>query len=95
MSVVRKEYMKFNRDIFALTFGHHNIPPMAQQMSQKQQHLNYKQHSMRFRRSGDMALMSLTLDKTIPTVADLLASQLANISLLQQMTVVIVVQPKN
>jgi hypothetical protein len=69
--------MKFNHDIFALTFGHHNIPPMAQQMSKKQQRLNYKQHSMRFRRSGDMALMSLTLDKTVPTVADLLASQLA------------------
>ncbi len=28
------------------------------------------------KRSGDMALMSLTLDKTIPTVADLLASPL-------------------
>jgi hypothetical protein len=33
MSVVRKEYKKFNRDVFALTFGHHDIPPMAQQMS--------------------------------------------------------------
>ncbi len=48
MSVVQKEYKKFNHDMFALTFS--------------------------FRRSGDMALMSLTLDKTIPTVADLLAS---------------------
>jgi hypothetical protein len=74
ISVVRKEYMKFNRDIFALTFGHHHIPPMAQQMSKKRQRLNYKQYSMRFRRSGDISLMSLTLDKTIPTVADLLAS---------------------
>jgi hypothetical protein len=34
-----------------------------------------------------MALMSSTLDKTVPTVADLLASPLANMSLLQQMTV--------
>ena len=32
---------------------------------------------MSFMRSGDMALMSLMLDKTIPTVADLLASPLA------------------
>jgi hypothetical protein len=31
---------------------------------------------MNFRRFGDMALMSLRLDKTIPTVADLLASPL-------------------
>jgi hypothetical protein len=76
MSVVQKEYKKFNRDMFALTFGHQDIPPMAQQMSNKQQHLNYKQYSMSFRRSGDMALMSLTLDKTILTVADLLASPL-------------------
>jgi hypothetical protein len=48
-------------------------------MSKKQQHLNYKQYyCCSIRRSGDMALMSLTLDKKIPTVADLLASPLAN-----------------
>ncbi len=35
MSIVQKEYKKFNCDMFALTFGHHNIPPMAQQMSKK------------------------------------------------------------
>ena len=77
MNIVRKEYKKFNRDMFALTFGHHDIPPMAQRMSKKRQRLNYKQYCMSYRRSGDMALMSLTLDKTIPTVADLLASPLA------------------
>jgi hypothetical protein len=42
MSIVRKEYKKFNRDMFALTFGHYDIPPMAQQTSKKRQHLNYK-----------------------------------------------------
>ncbi len=77
MSVVQKEYKKFNRDMFALTFGHHDIPPMAQQMSKKQQCLNYKQYSMSFRRSSDRALMSLMLGNTIPIVADLLASPLA------------------
>ncbi len=77
MNIVRKEYKKFNRDMFALTFSHHDIPPMAQRMSNKQQRLNYKQYCMSYRRSGDMALMSLTLDKTISTVADLLASPLA------------------
>ena len=37
MNIVRKEYKKFNRDMFALTFGHHepDIPPMAQRMSKK------------------------------------------------------------
>jgi hypothetical protein len=74
MSIVQNKYKKFNCDMFALTFSHCDIPPMAQQMSKKQQRLNYKQYCMSFRRSGDMALMSLTLDKTIPTVADLLAS---------------------
>jgi hypothetical protein len=65
--------------MFAFTFGYHDIPPsMSQRMSKKQQHLNYKQCCMSFRRSGDMALMSLMLDKTISTVvADLLASPLA------------------
>ncbi len=63
--------------MFALTFGHHDTPPIYQQMSKKWQHLNYKNYCMSFRRSGDMALMSLTLDKAIPTVADLLASPLA------------------
>jgi hypothetical protein len=40
MSVVPSEYKKLNHDIFALTIGHHNIPPMAQQISQKRQHIN-------------------------------------------------------
>ena len=80
----------------ALTFGQQYTPPMAQKMSYKQHRLNYKQYRCSIRRSGDMALMSLTLDKTTPTVADLLAIPLANISLLQQMTVdIIVVTPKN
>ena len=50
---------------------------MAQKMSKKQHRLNYKQYRCSIKRSGDRALMSLTLDKTIPTVADLLASPLA------------------
>ena len=77
MSVVRREYKTLNRDIFALTFGHHDIPPMAKKMSKKRMRLNYKQYLASFRRSSDMALMTLTLDKTIPTIADLLASPLA------------------
>ena len=63
--------------MFALTFGQQEIPPMAQKVSKKQQRLNYNQYRCRIKRSGDMALMSLTLDKTIPTVADFLASPLA------------------
>ena len=77
LSQVRKDYKKLNCDMFALTFGHQDVPPMAQTMSKKRQRLNLKQYRQSIRRSGEMALMSLTLDKTIPTVADLLASPLA------------------
>ncbi len=77
LSVICQEYKKLNRDIFALTFGQQEIPPMAQKMSKKRQRLNYKQCRCSIKRSGDMALKSLTLDKTILIVADLLASPLA------------------
>ncbi len=77
LSVICQEYKKLNRAMFALTFGQQDIPPLAQKMSKKRQRLNYKHYRCRIKRSGDTALMSLTLDKTIPTVADLLASPLA------------------
>jgi hypothetical protein len=67
MNIIQKEYKKLTCEFFFLTFGHQNVPPMAQQMSKKRQRLNYKQCSMSFRRLNDMTLMSLTLDKTIPT----------------------------
>ncbi len=57
---------------------------MAQKLSKKSQRLNYKQYCQSIRQSGDMALMSLTLDKTIPTVADLLASPLAKYTTLAE-----------
>jgi hypothetical protein len=37
MSIIQKEYKKLTRYIFALTFGHQNVPPMAQQMSKNTQ----------------------------------------------------------
>jgi hypothetical protein len=74
LSLICQEYKKLNRDMLSLTFGQQDIPPMAQKMSKKQHRLNYKQYRCSIKRSDDMVLMSLTLDKTIPTVADLLAS---------------------
>jgi hypothetical protein len=44
MSIVQEKYKKFNRYMFALTFGHHDIPPMVQQMPKKRQRLNYKHY---------------------------------------------------
>ena len=65
--------------MFAMTFGHQDMPHIGAKLSKKCQHLNYsKQYRQSIRRSGDMALMTLTLDKTIQVVADLsLASPLA------------------
>jgi hypothetical protein len=63
--------------MFALTFGQQDIPPLAQKMYEKQQYLNYNHYRRSIRRSGNMALISLTLDKSIPTVADLMPSPLA------------------
>ena len=63
--------------MFALTFGHHDMPPVVQKLSKKCQRLDYKQYHQSIRQSIDMSLMSLALDKTISTVADLLASPLA------------------
>ena len=63
--------------MFALTFGHHDVPPEATRLSKKKQRLNYKQFSASLKRSGDMTLMSLTLDNTLPAITDLLASPLA------------------
>ena len=76
-SVIRNEYKKLNRNMFALTFGHHDVPPEATRLSKKRQRLNYKQFSASLKRSGDMTLMSLTIDNTLPTITDLLASPLA------------------
>jgi len=57
--------------MFATTFGHQDMPHLAEKLSKKCQRLNYKQYRQSIRRSGDMALKSLTLDKTIRVVADL------------------------
>jgi hypothetical protein len=35
LSVIRQEYKKLNRNMFALTFSQQEIPPMAQKMSKK------------------------------------------------------------
>jgi hypothetical protein len=40
LSVICQDYKKLYHDMFALTFGQQDIPPMAQKMSKKQQHLS-------------------------------------------------------
>ena len=42
-------------NMFALTFGQQEIPPMARKMSKKRQRLNHKQYRRSIKRYGDMA----------------------------------------
>ncbi len=55
LGVICQEYKKVNHDMFALTFGQQDIPPMAQKMSKKRQRLNYKHYHCSIKRSGYMA----------------------------------------
>jgi hypothetical protein len=70
---------KLNRDIFTLTFGKREVPPMAKILSRKKQRLKYKQYRRSLREDGDAALsmMALTDDLDGITVADLMESPLA------------------
>jgi len=58
LSIFLQEYKKFNRDMFALTFGQQEIPPiMAQKISKKRQRLNYKQYHCSIKRSQNISLL--------------------------------------
>ena len=52
---------KLNRDIFTLTFGKKNIPPMALKLSKKRQRLKYKQYCWGLRDNGDASLSMMAL----------------------------------
>jgi hypothetical protein len=70
---------KLNQDIFTLTFGKKNIPPMALKLSKKKKRLKYKQYCWGLRDNGDasLAVMALTNGSDgIPTITKLLESPL-------------------
>jgi hypothetical protein len=71
---------KLNLDIFTLTFGKKNIPPIALKLSKKKKRLKYKQYRRGLCDNGDasLAVMALTDGSDgIPTIAELLESPLA------------------
>jgi hypothetical protein len=71
---------KLNRDIFTLTLGKKEVPPMAKILSRKKQRLKYKQYRRSLREDGDAALSMMALAEAsdgIPTVAELMESPLA------------------
>ena len=71
-----------NRQIYALTLGPQNIEPMDQKMSRKRVCLNYKQYKYIICENGDILLQIMMVVEQCPTVADNMATPLAeNISL--------------
>ncbi len=83
---------KLNQDIFTLTFGKKNVPPMALKLSKKKKRLKYKQYRRGLRDDGDASLAVMGLTEAsfstsfsnleypandIPTIAEFLESPLA------------------
>ena len=64
---------KLNQEWYDLTFGQKNVPPIAQNMSKHQMHLNYKKYNQRLWDTGDTALQNLRAEEQCPTVAETLA----------------------
>ena len=78
----RVKLNKFNRQIYALTFIPQTIPPMAQKMSKKMMHLNYKCYKRCLRENGDMLLKSMMVGDQRPTIVELMAVTLAKYTIL-------------
>ena len=73
----RLELNKLNRELFALTCGPQNPPPKAKKLSKKRKRLNYKQYKLLLRDQGDTSLNKMRVEESCPTIAELLASPLA------------------
>ena len=74
----RLELNKFNRQIYALTFGPQTIQPLAQKISKNRMRLNYNQHKRSIRDNGDMLLQNMIFGEKCPTVADIMDSPFSN-----------------
>ena len=68
---------KLNRQLYALTFDLQTIPPMSQKMAKKKMQLNYTQYKRYLWENGDMSLQNMSMVEQCPTVAELMASPLA------------------
>ena len=72
----RLELNKFNRQLYALTFGPQNLSPMAHKMTKKRMRLNYKQYKRILLQNGHMPLQSMAVGDKFLTVDELMASPL-------------------
>jgi len=73
----RLRRLNLNKQIFALTCGHHQQPMNSKRLSKKRQRLKYKQWKRELREGGDAALNRMSIEHDIPTVAELMESPLA------------------
>ncbi len=63
--------------MFSLTLGMKQIPPGAHTMSKKKKRLKYKQYRRSLQSSGDRALQMMSLEDSLPSIADLINSPLS------------------
>ena len=50
---------KLNMQLYALTFGPHTIPPIAQNMLKRKMRLNYNQYKRSLQEQSDMYLQNM------------------------------------
>ena len=62
---------KFNWGFYALIFGPHNMPPMAQKMSKKQMRLNYKKYYQRLQDTVYVDLQNVKVEEQYPKVSEI------------------------
>ncbi len=68
---------KLNQELFALTCGSQKTPPESKKLLKKRKRLNYKQYKQMLRDEGNTSLNKMRVEESCPTIAELLASPLA------------------
>ena len=68
--------LKLNRAFYVLTCARQHQPPMAKKLSQKRERLHYKQYRSQLKDDSNKKVNSIHLDDSIPTIKELLDSQI-------------------
>ena len=69
--------LKLNRASYVLTCGRQHQSPMAKKLSQKCKRLNYKRYRRQLKDDSNKTVNSMHLDDNIPTIKELLDSQIS------------------
>lgn len=73
----RLKLLKLNRGLYALTCGRQHQFPMAKKLSQKRKRLKYMQCCCQLKEESNMTVNLVNLDDSIPTIKELLDSQIS------------------